>query len=37
LYIYFLYGTTDYLFLKTVQFDPFFEKLCWLAFFYPLL
>ena len=33
LYIYFLYGTTDYLFLKTVQFDPFFEKLCWLAFF----
>jgi NADH:ubiquinone oxidoreductase subunit 4 (subunit M) len=33
LYIYFLYGTTDYLFLKTVDFDPFFEKLCWLAFF----
>jgi len=27
LYIYFLYGTTDYLFLKTVEFDPFFEKL----------
>jgi NADH:ubiquinone oxidoreductase subunit 4 (subunit M) len=28
LYIYFKFGTTDYLVLKTVQLDPFAEKLC---------
>lgn len=33
LYIYFKFGTTDYLVLKTVQLDPFAEKLCWFAFF----
>lgn len=33
LFIFFKYGTTDYLILRTVQFDPFSEKLCWLAFF----
>ena len=33
LFIFFKYGTTDYLILRTIQFDPFSEKLCWLAFF----
>ena len=33
LYIYFKFGTTDYLVLKTIQLDPFAEKLCWCAFF----
>lgn len=33
LFIFFTYGTTDYLILKTVEFDPFFEKLCWIGFF----
>jgi len=33
LFIFFKYGTTDYLILRTVEFDPFAEKLCWLAFF----
>jgi NADH-quinone oxidoreductase subunit M len=33
LYIYFKYGSTDYLVLKSVVFDPFSEKLCWCAFF----
>jgi len=33
LYIYFKFGSTDYLLLKTVVFDPVSEKLCWLAFF----
>lgn len=28
LYIFFKYGTTDYLILKTVTFDPFVEKVC---------
>ena len=28
LYIYFKFGTTDYLVLKTIQLDPFAEKLC---------
>lgn len=33
LFIFFKFGTTDYLILKTVLFDPFSEKLCWFAFF----
>ena len=33
LFIFFKFGTTDYLILKTVQFDPLSEKLCWFAFF----
>ena len=33
LFIYFKYGTTDYLILRTVEFDPTVEKMCWLAFF----
>ena len=33
LFIYFKTGTTNYLLLKTFQFDPFVERLCWLAFF----
>jgi len=33
LFIFFKYGTTDYLILKTVVFEPFSEKYCWLAFF----
>lgn len=33
LFIFFKFGTTDYLILKTVSFDPFSEKLCWFAFF----
>lgn len=33
LFIFFKFGTTDYLLLKTVNFDPFAEKLCWFAFF----
>jgi NADH-quinone oxidoreductase subunit M len=33
LYIFFKFGTTDYLILKTVTFDPFSERLCWFAFF----
>lgn len=28
LFIFFKYGTTDYILLKTIQFDPFSEKLC---------
>lgn len=28
LFIYFKYGSTDYLLLKTVNFDPVSEKLC---------
>jgi NADH:ubiquinone oxidoreductase subunit 4 (subunit M) len=28
LFIFFKFGTTDYLILKTVVFDPFSEKLC---------
>jgi NADH-quinone oxidoreductase subunit M len=31
--IYHIYGTTDYLSLLTVDIDPFFQKICWLAFF----
>ncbi len=34
LFIYFKFGSTDYLLLKTVVFDPNSEKLCWLAFFF---
>ena len=37
LFIYFKYGSTDYLILKTIVFDSTSEKLCWLAFFYHLL
>ena len=33
LYIYFSFGTTDYLILKTVNFGFVIEKLCWIAFF----
>jgi len=33
LYIYFKFGSTDYLILKTVIFDTTSERLCWLAFF----
>jgi len=33
LFIFFKFGTTDYLILKTVTFDSFSEKLCWFAFF----
>jgi proton-translocating NADH-quinone oxidoreductase chain M len=33
LFIFFKFGTTDYLILKTVVFDSFSEKLCWFAFF----
>ena len=33
LFIFFKFGTTDYLILKTVQFDSFSEKVCWFAFF----
>jgi NADH-quinone oxidoreductase subunit M len=36
LYIYFKFGSTDYLVLKTIVFDPLSEKLCWIAFFFPL-
>lgn len=28
LFIFFNYGTTDYLILRTVEFEPFSEKLC---------
>lgn len=28
LFIFFKYGSTDYLVLRNVQFDPFSEKLC---------
>jgi proton-translocating NADH-quinone oxidoreductase chain M len=33
LYIYFKFGSTDYIVLKTVIFDTMSERLCWLAFF----
>ena len=33
LFIYFKFGTTDYLILKTVIFDIVSERFCWLAFF----
>jgi len=33
LYIFFRFGTTDYLTLKTLAFDDVTEKLCWFAFF----
>jgi NADH:ubiquinone oxidoreductase subunit 4 (subunit M) len=33
LFIYFKTGTTNYLLLKTFEFDPIVERLCWLAFF----
>ena len=33
LFIYFKFGTTDYLILKTVIFDTISERFCWLAFF----
>jgi NADH-ubiquinone oxidoreductase chain 4 len=33
LFIFFNYSTTDYLFLRTVDFDPTCERLCWFAFF----
>ena len=33
IYIFFKFGTTDYLILKTIVFDPISEKFCWCAFF----
>jgi proton-translocating NADH-quinone oxidoreductase chain M len=33
LFIFFKFGTTDYLVLKTVTFDPLTERFCWFAFF----
>ena len=33
LFIYFKSGTTNFIILRNFQFDPFSEKLCWLAFF----
>jgi len=33
LFLYSLTGTTDYLTLRSIVFEPFVEKLCWLAFF----
>ena len=36
LFIYFKTGTTNYLLLKTFEFDPIVERLCWLAFFFFL-
>ena len=33
LFLYYKAGTTCFLTLKTIQLDPFAEKLCWLAFF----
>jgi len=33
LYIFFTFGTTNYIVLRSVQFDAFAEKLCWFAFF----
>jgi proton-translocating NADH-quinone oxidoreductase chain M len=33
LYIYFIFGTTDYLLLKTVILDSWVERFCWVAFF----
>jgi NADH-ubiquinone oxidoreductase chain 4 len=33
LFIFFKFGTTDYLVLKTVTFDTFSERFCWFAFF----
>lgn len=33
LFLYYKSGTTCFLTLRTVQLDPFTEKLCWLAFF----
>jgi NADH:ubiquinone oxidoreductase subunit 4 (subunit M) len=34
LFIFFKFGTTDYLILKTVVFDTFSERVCWFAFFF---
>ena len=31
--LFFQFGTTDYLILKTLVFDSFFEKVCWFTFF----
>jgi len=33
LFIFFKFGTTDYIILKTMNFEPNTEKLCWFAFF----
>jgi NADH:ubiquinone oxidoreductase subunit 4 (subunit M) len=33
LYIFFKFGTTDYLIIKSIVFDDFSERLCWFAFF----
>lgn len=33
LYIYFKFGTTDYITLKTIKFDLLSEKICWFSFF----
>lgn len=33
LFLFFKYGSTDYLILRSVQLDAFSEKMCWFAFF----
>ena len=33
LFLFFKFGTTDFLLLKTIMIDPVSEKLCWFAFF----
>lgn len=34
LYLWYTFGTTDYVLLKSIVLDPFLEKFCWLAFFF---
>jgi len=34
LFLFFRYGTTNYLLLKTISFDPVSERFCWFAFFF---
>jgi len=34
LYLYFAFGTTDLITLKTAPIDSFAEKCCWVAFFF---
>jgi NADH:ubiquinone oxidoreductase subunit 4 (subunit M) len=34
LYIYFKFGSTDYIVLKSIVFDTISERFCWLAFFF---
>ena len=37
LFLYFKTGSTNYFLLRTVELNPFAEKMCWIAFFYHLL